>query len=66
MTYRERLIEVMARAAEPGIWDSEPTTDRGRTIIHGRRRLALDQQRDALAAAERAGFEFRKKEIDGE
>lgn len=58
MSDRDRLIEVMARAAEPNIWDSEPTTVQGRLIIHGRRRLALDQQRDALAAAERAGFQI--------
>lgn len=64
MTYRERLIEVMARGIRSGhgvIYEGGgyPNPD----VLC---QYWIDYASNALAAAERAGFEFRKKEIDGE
>lgn len=64
MTDRERLVEVMARAAyeahpvRTGKDEYLPWED----LEAEAQDLALSVQRQALAAAERAGFEFRKKE----
>lgn len=72
MTYRELLIEVMARAicrnraARACDWQGHDCCADGckapvDALLHDHHEVG-HQAKAALAAAERAGFEFRKKE----
>lgn len=66
MSDRERLVEVMARAAYEswarGAIFGGDGIETWETIHEAERQSYRDEQIDILAAAERAGFEFRMKE----